>query len=108
MPLARHVVRRIEKAAFATCGSSCGDASARTEVMESFGDSLGKPLFWYEIRRGPRLSLNAAAMHSTFKQRFIHGLGNRQIKRPKPIKLPQSRKVTWHKRQFRCRYRKRR
>src|ERR1700688_3514727 len=36
MPLARQVARRIEKAAFAACGSCCGNASASTEVMESF------------------------------------------------------------------------
>jgi hypothetical protein len=37
------------------------NASARTEVMESFGDPLGKPPFWHEIRRSQRLILNAAA-----------------------------------------------
>src|ERR1700730_1454249 len=63
MPLARHVVRRIENAAFATCGSSCGSASTITEVMESFGDPLNKPPLWYEIKRGQQLILNAAAMH---------------------------------------------
>src|SRR5258708_24618070 len=98
MPLARHVVRRIEKAAFATCGSSCGDASARTEVMESFGDSLGKPLFWYEIRRGQRLSLNAAALHLTFMQLFIHGVCNRHINRRKPVRLPPTARRSWTKR----------
>src|SRR5258708_25475541 len=40
-------------------------------------------------------------------QLFIHGVGNRQINRRKPIRLPQSDRCTWTKRKSDSRYRKR-